>query len=300
MKRLLSIIFAVIMLVSLAACSNNKESDNNSSGDLDKSQQSSTEKQEAVPQATIEETVLYDTNDIKITALSLTYDDYYVNLNLLVENNTGTNLTFQASETTVNDFVQSPTMSFDVAAGQQSEGELSFMKKWLSNDYIDVIADIETKFRYFSSDFSYSVNEETELIRIETSAASTFDYSYDESGTVIHDGDGVKIVCQKIFTTSNTTDGVTRHYPVIYIKNNRDENCYVEIEEAYVNGVEIESILGEFVYPDKRMLVWLEFYESDLEENGITEIESLELSFEITRNALDNNGVKTELVEVEL
>lgn len=297
MKRFLSIIIAIVMVVSLVACSGDKQSENEKTSDNAQST-TNTNKEESVPQATIEETMLYDANNIKIKALSLTYSDHYVDLNLLIENNTGTDLTFYADETTINDFVVSPTMSVDVPAGQQVEDTLSFMKKYLSNDKIDVIADIETIFRYYDS--NYTVNDETERIRLETSAASTFDYSYDESGTVIHDADGVKIVCQEIFTTSNTTDGKTRHYPVIYIKNNRDETCYVEEYEVYVNGVEVDSILGEFVYSGKRMLVWLELFESDLEENSITEIESLQVSFEISKNSMDNNPVTTDLVDVQL
>ena len=44
--------------------------------------------------ANIEETVLVDENDIKITATELNYTDYSVELGLLIENNSSVNLSF--------------------------------------------------------------------------------------------------------------------------------------------------------------------------------------------------------------
>ncbi len=308
MKKILCLILALMMLVSLAACGEGNEEDTkapessqssgDSAGESDEDIQVETTAPYEAVEATIEETVLYDENSIKITALSLTYDDTYVNLNLRIENNTDTDLSFLAYDTTVNDFVVEGLMAEDVASGEQVDGRLFFRKKWLQDDGIDVIADIEARFSYYTDD--YMVDGDTELVEIKTSAAEGFDYSYDESGSVIYDQDGVKIVFQRLFVTDNTYDGDTEYYPIIFIKNESDEIIYVQDTEVRVNGIEVDATFGEFIYAGKRMISEVSLYEDNLAENGITEFESLEMSFEITRGSVLNAGVPTDLVEVEL
>lgn len=297
---------ALMMVLPFAACGDDNGEETKASEDSQSATQAAGESDAQVEttapeesqEATIEETVLYDENNIKITALSLTYDDTYVNLNLRIENNTDTDLSFLAYDTTVNDFVVEGLMAEDVASGEQVDGRLFFRKKWLQDDGIDVIADIEARFSYYTDD--YMVDGDTDMIEIKTSAAEGFDYSYDESGSVIYDQDGVKIVFQRLFVTDNTYDGDTEYYPIIFIKNESDEIIYVQDTEVRVNGIEVDATFGEFVYTGKRMISEVSLYEDNLAENGITEFESLEMAFEITRGSVLNSGENTELVEVEL
>ncbi len=306
MKKLLCLLMALMMVLPFAACGDDNGEETKASEDSQSATQAAGESDAQVEttapeesqEATIEETVLYDENNIKITALSLTYDDTYVNLNLRIENNTDTDLSFLAYDTTVNDFVVEGLMAEDVASGEQVDGRLFFRKKWLQDDGIDVIADIEARFSYYTDD--YMVDGDTDMIEIKTSAAEGFDYSYDESGSVIYDQDGVKIVFQRLFVTDNTYDGDTEYYPIIFIKNESDEIIYVQDTEVRVNGIEVDATFGEFVYTGKRMISEVSLYEDNLAENGITEFESLEMSFEITRGSVLNSGENTELVEVEL
>ncbi|MBQ9742294.1 MAG: hypothetical protein IJV88_01285 [Ruminococcus sp.] len=306
MKKLLCLLMALMMVLPFAACGDDNGEETKASEDSQSATQAAGESDAQVEttapeesqEATIEETVLYDENNIKITALSLTYDDTYVNLNLRIENNTDTDLSFLAYDTTVNDFVVEGLMAEDVASGEQVDGRLFFRKKWLQDDGIDVIADIEARFSYYTDD--YMVDGDTDMIEIKTSAAEGFDYSYDESGSVIYDQDGVKIVFQRLFVTDNTYDGDTEYYPIIFIKNESDEIIYVQDTEVRVNGIEVDATFGEFVYTGKRMISEVSLYEDNLAENGITEFESLEMAFEITRGSVLNSGENTELVEVEL
>lgn len=235
----LSAVLAAVMLSSLAACGGGG-GETTPVGDetvfdtqQETTSQQTTQSNEVV--ATIEETVMWDNEDIKVTALNLTSNQYYHILNLRIENKTGRDLYVMASRTAVNSFVVEPIMGADVPANSTVEDEF---KIWLKDVDAKVIADIETRFSYSSSD--RYLNRTTERVKLETSAAASHDYSYDESGTVLYDADGIKIICQGFNDEGN---------PMIYLSSTGElsEGCCVEAYKVYVNGKETYTSLNIFV-----------------------------------------------------
>lgn len=83
-------------------------------------------------QATIEETVLVDESDVKITATGLSYTDYSAELSLLIENNTDLDLSFYSgtagySCNAVNGYMSDEGyMNVDVSAGKKATEDISF------------------------------------------------------------------------------------------------------------------------------------------------------------------------------
>lgn len=239
--------------------------------------------------ATIDETVMWDGDDIKVTALELTSDQYYHILKLRIENKTSKDLYVMASRTAVNSFVVEPSMGVDVPAGGTAEGEF---KVWLKDVDADVVADIETRFSYSSSD--YSMNRKTERVKLNTSAAASYDYSYDESGTVLHEADGIKIICQGFNNEGN---------PIIYLSSTGElsEGCCVEVREIYINGKECYTDYCEWVFTNTRNLAEMKLREKDLDGNEVGKVESLQVSFKISKeNVADARPVKTELVDIPI
>lgn len=280
-----------VMLIGLAGCSDGT-GETTPVGDVTLSEnQQETAGQQATQndaiEAIIEETVMWDNDDIKVTALNLTSDQYYHILNLQIENKTGSDLYVMASRTAVNSFVVAPSMGVDVPANSTADGELKIR---LDAVEAGVIADIETRFSYSSSD--YSVNRKTERVKLETSAAASHDYSYDENGTVLHEADGIKIVCQGFNDEGN---------PIIYLSSTGElsEGCCVEVYEIYVNGQKSYSNYSEWVFTNTRNIAEMELEDEDVDGNEIGEVETLKVSFKINKeNVADFNPVKTELVEI--
>ena len=68
----------------------------------------------------IEEQVLYDENDIKITATGIEDGWLGTELKLLIENNTDQSITVQAKNANVNGYMVTTMMSADVAAGKKA------------------------------------------------------------------------------------------------------------------------------------------------------------------------------------
>ena len=79
----------------------------------------------------IEETVLVDENDVKITATGLTYTEYAVEVNLLIENNSEKDLSIYTgsigySPNAVNGYMLGGYMNADVAAGKKTNETISY------------------------------------------------------------------------------------------------------------------------------------------------------------------------------
>ena len=288
LTALFSTVVAAAMLFSLTACGGGKQT--KPVGDAQDVLQDDNNRQTAqdkVETATIEQTVMWEDDAVKITALSLASDQYYHILNLQIENKTGSELYVMASRTAVNSFVVEPTMGVSVAANSTANGEF---KVWLKDVAAKVVADIETRFSYSSSD-NY-INRKTDRVKLKTSAAATFDYSYDESGTVLYDASGIKIVCKGFNDDGN---------PMIYLSSTGElsEGCCVEEREVYINGKLTYSDFCEWVFTGTRNLAELELEDEDCDGNALGEVESLEVSFKISReNLADSRAVKTELVTI--
>lgn len=133
-------------------------------------------------EATIEETVLYDENGIKITATALNYKSFSAELALSLQNNTEKNLSFVCgsmgySVNSVNGYmIQDGYLNCDVAPGETSEQTLSISVNTMLAYGITEIADMEIGFDI--SDEEYNSNY-TGPLQIKTSAAESYDYSVD-------------------------------------------------------------------------------------------------------------------------
>lgn len=82
--------------------------------------------QETNSAVTIEEQVLFEGNDFKITATGIEDGLFGTDLKLLIENNSSQNITVQARNSNVNGFMVETMMSADVAAGKKANDSLTF------------------------------------------------------------------------------------------------------------------------------------------------------------------------------
>lgn len=284
MKKLLSLFLVLILTCSLVACAGVEDNIIPPNADTNadtNAPQDETQSQPDTPapsqDATIEETVLLDENGIKITAKSLETDSLFgAELKLLIENNTDQNLTFQSTNTSVNGYMVGTMMSVDVAAGKKANDSLTFMQSDLDLCNIETIADMEFSFRVFHTD-DWSDYMEDKAVKLQTSAAATYTYTYDDSGTLAYDANGMKIVVKGLSPDSSILgDGL-----VVYLYNSSDAALCVQTRECSVNGFMIDPLFSQEVGVGKHSISTITFMDADLEENAITEITEVELSFHI-------------------
>ena len=224
----------------------------------------------------VQEMVLVDQNDVKITAKEMEDSLFGPKLKILIENNSTKGLTFQVRDTSVNGYMVDTMMSADVAAGKKVNDGITFLTSELKDCGITTFADMEFKFHIFDSE-TWDEYLNTDAIKIETSAAATHVQEYDDSGDVIYDENGIKIVAKGI----SSKDSIFGPGLILYVENNSDKNFTMQARDTSVNGFMIDTIMSKDVIAGKKAIAGLTFLSSSLEENGITDITDLEFSLHI-------------------
>ncbi len=266
------------------------ETQNGGAGEANQGNQAETPEKTEV---SISETVLLDEAGVKITAKRLEMDGLFgPEIKLLIENNSGKDLTFQCRNASVNGYMVETLMSVDVANGKKANDSLTISESDLENCGIDQIADIEFCFHIFDM-AEWETYLDTDVIRIATSIADTYEYIYDESGTVVHEGNGVKIVIKGLANADIFGPGI-----VVYIENTSDKNFTVQVRDVSVNGFMIDAIFSCDVAAGKRAVDTITLMETDLEENEIIAIQEVELYFHVFDMAEWETIVDTDIIKI--
>ena len=305
MKKLF-VVVAILLALCLTACDSTSEGelqkpaevitgDENVKPDTDtsvgKTEVEETKEVENV-KATVSETVLVDESGVKITAKSLNLDNLFgPELKLLIENNSGKDLTFQCRDVSVNGYMITDMMSVDVVNGKKANDGVTFMSSDLEECGITEIADIELSFYVFDADWEDYL--ETDLIQIKTSIADTYNYTFDDSGEVAYNTDGIKIVVKGL-----KEDSILGPSIVVFVENTSGKNVTVQTRDVSINGFMVEPMFSTDVIAGKRAIDGITFLTSELEDNEITKIESTELSFHIFDSESWDTIADTETVTI--
>lgn len=101
----------------------------------------------------IDETLLIDESGIKITAKRLDFSKSSgPALIVLIENNSGSDITVQCRKSSVNGYMIETIMSENVSNGKKANASITFKRGDLETCNISTIADMEFNFTAFSSD----------------------------------------------------------------------------------------------------------------------------------------------------
>lgn len=280
MKRMLTALLASAMLLLAGCSSGNSEPTSVVSIDTAASNVGEVASEDSTttedPAVTLDETVIYDENDIKITATGLNEDGFLgPELNLLIENNSAQNIMVQPDYCLVNGYMMSGLMSSDVAASKKNNDTLEFSRSTLKECGIDQIGDIRLKFTVSDGD-SWMTLYKTDEITLNTSAAGTYTQTYDDSGEVVYDTNGIKVVA-KSAGDEFLGKGVT-----FYLENNTDQHIVVNGENISVNGYMMTDLFYSDLAPHSHAIDTLTLLDSELTDNSIDTIEEVELSLRIT------------------
>lgn len=96
-----------------------------------------------------------------------------------------------------------------------------------------------------------------------------------ETGAVVYDKDGIKITYGGIVDSGYSKD------IKFLIENNSNVGITVQARDESINNFMISGIMSADVQPGKKIHGELTYFNSILEENGISAIENIELSFHI-------------------
>ena len=267
-------VYFLVMSVALTGCGVSGSEGTNAVTESGESIAKETEQPES--EVSIEEQVLYDEKDIKITATGMKDGWMGTELELLIENNSGKGITVQARNANVNGYMVPTTMSVDVASGKKANDSLTFETSGLKECGIETIAQMEFSFRIFDTE-SWEDIVNTDVIKLATSAADSYKQTYDDSGNVLMDKEGIRII-EKGLTEDDSFWGPGI---VLYIENNSDRDITVQTADVSVNGFKVDATMSEDVIAGRKAMSAVQFLSTDLEENSIEKIIDVELKFNI-------------------
>ena len=233
------------------------------------------ETETAAPEPVFAEQVLVDQDGIKITATALGIDAFGdTELKLLIENNSEQAVMVQTRNTVVNGYTIEPIFSADIEAGKKINTSLSFMSGDLKICNIEQIATIETNFNVVD----YTTWETIFTSDRITLSMDCGDYvqTYDDSGTVLYDQNGVRIISRGLYE-----DDIWGTYLDLYIENNSGENLMIQTRNTSVNGFMIEPSFSVDILDGTKAIRYMVFNSWDLEANQITAIETIETYFNL-------------------
>ncbi len=245
----------------------------------EKAKREKDEKQKSAQQAEAEkkkaaftETVIFDENGLKVTATGLEDGFMGEELKLLVENNTDQPYTVQARNVSINGSMVNPSMSVDVAPGKKSNDSMTFFSSNLENQGIDTINTLEFNLHIFNTD-DWSDTMDSNTVTL------TFGEGGNEAAAIegdpIVDSDGVRI-----YSTGVDYDDFGGVGLKLHIENTTaDQPVTVQVRDCSVDGFMINTIFSADVMPGKSVNDSILLMSSDLEENGIETIQSVELTF---------------------
>jgi len=228
---------------------------------------------------TITEQVLLDYNGFKVTAKSFSEDGFWgPELKILVENNTTKNISLMGDELIINNYMINDLLACSVAPGKKVNETIDIRNSDLEKAGIESIGQIELYLRLYDKD-TYQTIYEHDCVTIKTSAYNKMQVAKQDSGTVLYNKDGIRIV---IKSTSNIT--VLNNYVDLFIENNTDKNIIVQTKDLSVNGFMTTSYFSSTVYAGKMAMDEIMLSSTSLEENNITNINKIEFVFHFVSN----------------
>lgn len=245
------------------------------------------QQQDASQQTQIAEQLLWEEGGCRITATGLNYDNsiFGPELQLLLENNSQQTLICQAEGVSVNGVMMpEPIFSCEVAPGKKANSALTLNSTDLEMAGITTIQQLEFTL-YLIDGQSWRQVYTSQPLVLTTDAPADFQQTYNDSGVVALEQNGVKVVAQKA-DQENSFWGADIWF---YLENNTEQALTIQSEQVSINGFMMSPLFSCRVEPGKKAYSSMTFLDSELQDNQITEITELELSFQV----LDSNTYRT-------
>lgn len=230
----------------------------------------------SVPDTTIPEQVILDANDVRITAVEYTTDSIWGDgIKLLIENNGTDSIGVGCDALIVNDYMISDLFSSQVAAGKKSNEVVYLSTSSLKAAGIDIIGKIEMQLHLYDPD-TYMSTYTSDMITLQTNHYNEMDTTPNDEGQELYNDGGIRIVGKYVDENSFWGNAI-----VLYLENNTSQNICVQCDDMSVNGYMVTPYFSSTVYSEKKAIDEITLMQSDLDDNGITSVDDVELTFRI-------------------
>lgn len=280
MKRIIAILCSLILLLSMVAC---RAPTPNSTDTVENSDEitPTVVAESPAQEITFSEVVAVDNEHCTIKITGIDPDGLFgYTLKAYMENKTSDQtLMFSVNSASVNGVMSDPLFAAEIAAGKKSNEEITFMRDSVEANGITDFTDIELNFRVFDSNdwAADAVAEETvHIYPYGEEKATVFTREAQSSDTILVDNEYATVI-----VTGYAIDDIWGYTANLYIINKTDTAVTVSVDEVSVNGFMADPFYADSVDGGKCAFSSISWADSTFEENGITEVETIEFVLRI-------------------
>lgn len=279
MKRLASLLLALMLILSLAACGGETTPDTNDGTNPSQSESNNNEGKTDENKVSFTEVVAVDNAECTIKITEIDPDNMWgFTLKAQLENKSADKTyMFSVESAAINGVQCDPLFATEVAAGKKSNEEISFPGEELEENGVGDYTDIELTFRvYDSNDWEAdAVAKETiNIYPYGEDKATKFVREAQASDNVLIDNEYVTVI-----VTGYEDDEIWGYTVNLFLLNKTDKNVMFSVDEASVNGFMADPFYATSVSAGKCAFSSMAWSDTTLEENSITEIEEIEFKF---------------------
>ncbi len=286
-KKLIFMAVAAACLMGVSACGSSGEVKQASSVDANVDQaenanDTATEAQDAGSESsanvTLAETELYNANGITVTATGIDTNSMWGDeIDFTITNNSGQDVIVTTRDLVVNGYsLDTSSLYAEVAAGKSATDELTLYSSELNECGISTVATVEFNIHIEDSN-TWDDIAASDRITLNTSAADGFAQPVDDSGDVIYDANGIRVVCKGL-----KDDSIWDGDLVLFAENNTDRSVSVYSDNVSVNGYMEDASFWVDLYPYTRAVDGMVLYGmDDLQLESMDDVNEIEFNLRI-------------------
>lgn len=191
---------------------------------------------------------------------------------------------FAVDSASINGVQCEPAFATEVASGKKSNTEISFSDSTLENNGITDFTDIKLSFRvYDSNDWSTDdvANETVHIYPFGEENATKYVRESQDSDNIIIDNEYVTVT-----VIGYEKNDVWGYMANLFLQNKTDKKVMFSADEVSINGYMIDPFWAYSVSPDNCAFNPISWNTTDLESNGVSEVNEIQFKLK----AYDENG----------
>jgi len=227
----------------------------------------------SITPSSIQDTVIVDCNELKVTATELTVSDDYIGaeLKLKIENKSSQDLSVSCDWFAINGIIIDEYFSCDVTAGKNAIESLTIYSSDLETNKIGLIQSIDLAM--YATDSDYNTVVEKTAANITTDAPTSYVQEFAHADAVIYDADGFKVTIMK--NPKYNPDDYSPMLLVMY-ENNTDKYVTFSTDDTSVDGFMFDIFMYSSIPAGMKKVEGIYVDQEDMEEYDLTSIDNLE------------------------
>ena len=287
-RKALVIVLVLVLALGMCACGSDGGSDGTDKKTAaetpaqEQKQDNTAEAPETAAVPEIEETVVVDNELCAITITGIEEDKIWgTELKVRLENRSDSlNLMFSLTDAAVNGVSSTALLAETVAPGKKSNTSITLFNSDFKPEDIGGLTDIELAFRVYNSDdwtADDTANAKIHIYPYGEENAVRFVRESQPDDVVLLDNEAVTVIA-----TGSTDGGLLSGFGLeLYLVNKTDRNLMFTADDVSINGYMADPFWANGVGAGHSAFTEMSWLKSSLEENGITDVEDVELTLRI-------------------